>query len=77
MIEFEDAKDVFRDRQITEWPTKKGQMANNDLENTTQKTKDRTTRIPLKTASTQLLREGKQFLLHEQQPSCHSLQQTR
>jgi len=23
MIEFEDAKDVFRDRQITEWPKKK------------------------------------------------------
>jgi hypothetical protein len=37
---------------------------NNNLPNTTYKTKDRATRTPLKTGGIQVLREGKQFLLY-------------
>ena len=37
------------DGQTTQWPKEKGQRTNNDLQNTTQKTKDRVTRTPLKT----------------------------
>jgi hypothetical protein len=41
---------------------------NNDLQNTTQKTKDRITRNPLKA---QVLRKGRQVLLHQWHPSCY------
>jgi len=43
-------------------------MINNDLQNTTHKTKDRATRTPLKTRD--VLWKGKQFLLHKWHPSC-------
>jgi hypothetical protein len=33
----------------TQWPKEKGQRTNNDLQNTTQKTKNRVTRTPLNT----------------------------
>ena len=50
---FEDTKWVFKSRKLkdktTQWPNEKGQRTNNDLQNTTQKPKDRTTRTPLKT----------------------------
>jgi hypothetical protein len=46
--EFEDTKGVIRieERQTTQWPKEKGQKdkrINNDLQNTTPKTKDRAT----------------------------------
>ena len=41
----------IEDGQTTQWPKEKGQRTNNDLQNTTQKTKDRVTRTPLKTGS--------------------------
>jgi hypothetical protein len=49
--EFEDTKGVIRickskDRQ-TQWPKEKVQK-DNDIQNTTQKTRDRVTRTPLK-----------------------------
>jgi len=34
------------------------------------KAKDRVTRTPLKTGGTQLLRKGRQFLLHWWHPTC-------
>ena len=41
------------------------EITNNDLQNITHKTKDLATRIPLKTGGwTQVLRKGKEFLLH-------------
>ena len=45
--EFEDIKVVLILRQTTQWPKAKG--INNNLQNTTEKTKDRATRTPLKT----------------------------
>ena len=52
--EFEDTKEVIKirkskkDRQHNNKKKKKNKRTNNDLQNTTQKTKDRTTRTPLK-----------------------------
>ena len=48
--------------QTTQWPKEK--RTNNDLQNTTQKTKDRATRSPLNTGGELVLRKGKQLLLH-------------
>ena len=48
---------------------KKYKRTNNDLQNTTQKTKDRATRTPLKP---KVIQNGKQFLLHMWYPSCYS-----
>jgi len=47
---------------------------NNDLQNTTQKTKDRATRTPLKTVDelTQVIQKAKQFLFRIGQPSYYS-----
>jgi len=46
---FEDAKGVFKCRKSkTISQKRKDKMINNDLQNITQKTKDRTTRTPLK-----------------------------
>jgi hypothetical protein len=44
---------------------KKDKKTNNDLQNTTQKTKDRATWTPLKTGGwTQVLQKDKQFLFY-------------
>ena len=66
----EDTKGVIRlrkskkDRQHN-GQKKKNKTANNDLQNTSLKTKDRVTRILLKTGEwTQVLWKGQQFLLH-------------
>jgi hypothetical protein len=48
---------------------KKNERTNNDLQNIIQKTKDRATRNPLKMSWNQVLRMGKQFLLHVFRPS--------
>jgi hypothetical protein len=46
---------------------------NNNLQNITQKTKDRTTRTPLNTRIYgNVLRKGNQFLLHLRNLSCYS-----
>ena len=65
---FDDTKGVIRsckskERQYSD-QRKKNKRTNNNLnvQNTTQKTKDRATRIPLKSGSE--LWKGKQFLLH-------------
>jgi len=48
--------------QTTQWPN--GKRKNKDLQNISQKTKDRATRTPLKTWSERRCsRKGKQFLL--------------
>ena len=56
-------------RRRTDNAIAKTQGQNNDLHNTTQKTKDIATRTPLKTMWTQVLRKGAQFLLHIIHPS--------
>ena len=46
----------------TQWPNikkKKDKRTNNDLQNTTQKTKDRATRTPLKTGGELMMWSGK------------------
>ena len=43
---------------------KRDRRPNNNLQNTTQKTKDRVTRTPLKTGVNSGAPEGSQFLLH-------------
>jgi hypothetical protein len=57
---FEDTKEAIRSRK---WngQTNKYKGTNNDLQSTTQKTKDRATLTPLK----QRVNSGKQFLLHK------------
>ena len=61
---FEDTKSK-KDRQHND-KKKKDKRINNDLQNITQKTKDRVTRNPLKT-------EGNVYvLLHKWHPSCYS-----
>ena len=69
---FEDTKEIISsskqtDRQYNDQDEKKDNRTNNNLSNTTQKTKDWATRIPLKTGG-ELVCSGrgqdKQFLLH-------------
>jgi hypothetical protein len=58
-------------RQTVQWPKQK--RTNNDLQNTTQKYKDRGTRTPLKSRKlTQVLYKDKQFLLYICHLSCYS-----
>jgi len=45
---FGDTKGVIRSRKLNTISKRKGTKTNNDLQNITQKTKDRATRIPLK-----------------------------
>jgi len=45
---------------------------NNDLQNTTQKTRDRATRTPLKTGANLIIQKSKKFLLHQWHPSYYS-----
>ena len=68
--EIEDSKGVLtirkskKDRQHNDQMIKY-KMTNNDLQNTTHKTKDPATRTSLKTGGwTHVQRNGKQFLLH-------------
>ena len=53
---------IIKSRKSKKYRTKTIKRTNNDLQNTTQKTKDRVTRIPLKTRGE--LMESKQFMLH-------------
>jgi hypothetical protein len=48
-----------KDRQLP-----KDNRTNNDLQNTTQKTKDRATRTPLKSRVNLIIRKNRKFLLH-------------
>ena len=63
----EDTKEVIRigkSKKGTQHNGKK-KRTNNNLQNTTQKTKDRVTRIPIKNPRrTQVLLKDKQFMLH-------------
>ena len=53
---------IIKSRKSKKYRKKTIKRTNNDLQNTTQKTKDRVTRIPLKTRGE--LVESKQFMLH-------------
>ena len=52
-----------KDRQLP-----KDNRTNNDLQNTTQQTKDRATRTPLKTRVNLIIWKNRKFLLHWWQP---------
>ena len=52
---FEDTKWSNQKPEVEAQTNEKGQMPNNDLQNTTQKTKDHATRTPLKTGGLGLL----------------------
>ena len=55
----------IEEEQKTQWPKEKVQKDKQRSTKHTYKTKDRVTRTPLKTGRwTQVLRKGKQFLLH-------------
>jgi hypothetical protein len=55
----------IEEEQTTQWPTEKGQKDKQRSTKHTYKTKDRVTRTPTKNREwTQVLRKGKQFLLH-------------
>jgi hypothetical protein len=51
-------KTLIEEGQTTKWPKEKEQKDKHHLQNTTQKTKDRATRISLKSG---VFRKGKQF----------------
>ena len=72
--EFEDTKGVIRIRKSKKDRQHNGQKrdkrTNNDLQNTTQKTKDRVTTTPLKTGGE--LRKCRQFPFFLWHPSCYS-----
>jgi hypothetical protein len=53
--------------------TEKRQKKNNYLQSITHTTKDLVTQTPLKRGWTQVLRKGKQFLIHEWHPSSYTL----
>ena len=54
----------IEEEQTIQWQ-KKDKRTNSDLQNSTQKTKDRPTRTPLKSGGgDQVLRKGEQFLLY-------------
>ena len=58
------SESVYRRTDNTMAKRKKYERANNDKQNATQKTKDQAKRNPIKTGSTQVLRTGRQILLH-------------
>jgi hypothetical protein len=66
------------DVQTIQLPIEKDKKTNNDLQGTSQKIKDWTTRtppqkkIPQKTGGKHVLRKGQQFLFHQLHPSCYS-----
>jgi hypothetical protein len=61
-------KRIWTDKTMVQ----KDKRTNNDLQNITQETKERATRTPVKSRWTQVLRKGKQLLLHMWHPSCYS-----
>ena len=68
---FEDTKGVIRSRKSKNDRQYNGQKkkGNNNLQSTTQKTKNQATQTPLKT---QVLQKDKQFLFHMWHLSCYS-----
>ena len=68
---FEDTKGVIRSRKSKNDRQYNGQKkkGNNNLQSTTQKTKNQATQTPLKT---QVLQKDKQFLLHMWHLLCYS-----
>jgi hypothetical protein len=75
--EFEDTKVVIRIRKSRRNRKHNGEMekdkrTNNDLQNTTQKTKDRATGTPLRSGVKLGAPEGYQFPLHLWHLSCYS-----
>ena len=74
-LKFDDAKGVIRSRTDNTIVTKKYKGTKNNLQNTTQKTNDRSTRIPTKNRGRGVISgapKGYQFLLKWCRPSCYS-----
>jgi len=57
-------QNLYIEEQTTQWPKEKIQKDKQRSTKHTYKTKDRVTRTPPKSGWTQMLRKGRQFLLH-------------